>query len=309
MSNTNNKNFINILLDSKSEKESEILYDQILELEYINKIVSHAREQLKELKWTFDKEIKNFNIEDLNKVYNALNELSPHLFLKPETFRKEIVREYEIKFDIDELKEAFNKRDFSFSEKAFIKAKKIIVNLKEYEDLIKKLNQKDYHCKISVDYGDPMYGSYILYIDIFHKDNVYHYPEKAKPTEEEIKRQQKFEEIKKENEIQKRRDKIENSFSRRVLKIFNLILFLTLIFFSWIAQSGQADFLFWKSAPGLYYWLLGPSLILTILNYDETDLIKSFKNYKKYLMVHNATLIILTFLTIMNSSYIFGRYF
>ena len=309
MSSDNNLNLINKIVNSKSVENSEIFTNQIIELEYINKIVSIAKKELEELKWTFDKEIKNFKIEDLNKVYNALNELSPHLFLKPGTFRKEIVREYEIKFDIDELEETFNKRNFSFSEKAFIKAKKIIVNLKEYEDLIKKLNQKDYHCKISVDPGDPMYGSYILYIDIFHKENVYHYPEKAKPTEEEIKRQQKFEEIQKENEIQKKRDKIENSFSRRALKIFNLILFLALIFFSWIAQSGQADFLFWKSAPGLYYWLLGPSLILTILNYDETDLIKSFKNYKKYLMVHNATLIILTFLTIMNSSYIFGRYF
>ena len=309
MSNINNKNFINILLDSKSKKESEILYDQILELEYINKIVSHAREQLKELKWTFDKEIKNFNIEDLNKVYNALNELSPHLFLKPETFRKEIVREYEIKFDIDELKEAFNKRDFSFSEKAFIKAKKIIVNLKEYEDLIKKLNQKDYHCKISVDYGDPMYGSYILYIDIFHKDNVYHYPEKAKPTDEEVKKAKDYEAYKKAVEIDKIRNSINSSFSRKLYKSINLILFLVLLVVCWFLIEVKASIRFWENATGFYYWLLIPSLVLTILNMEDTDFIKTLKNYRKYLMIHNFTLIILIFLFLINSAYIFGRYF
>ncbi len=309
MSSENNLNLINKIIKSKSDEALERFTDQVYELEYINKIVSLADKQLKDLKWTFEREIKNFDIDDLNKTYEAFDEISPHLFLKPGTFRKEIVQQYNIEFDDNEVSEAIDKRVSSFAKQAFKEARNEIVYLKVYESLQKELSQKDYNCKISVDYGDPIYGSYIMYIDIFHKDNVFHYPEKAKPSEEEIKRQQKFEEIKKENETQKKRDKIENSFSRRALKIFNLILFLTLIFFSWIAQSGQADFLFWKSAPGLYYWLLAPSLILIIFNYDETELIKSFKKYKKYLMVHNATLIILTFLTIMNSSYIFGKYF
>lgn len=309
MSSDNNLNLINKIVKSKSGENSEKFTNQIIELEYINIIVSIAKEALKELKWTFDKEIQNFNVEDLNKVYNALDEISPHLFLKPGTFRKEIVQEYEIKSDIDELEKAFNKRNLSFSEKAFIKAKKIIVNLKEYEDLIKKLSQKDYHCKISVDLGDPMYGSYILYIDIFHKDNVYHYPEKAKPTDEEVQKAKDYEAYKKSVEIDKIRNSINDSFSRKLYKSINLILFLVLLIVCWFLIEVRASIRFWENATGLYYWLLIPSLVLTILNMEDTDFIKTLKNYRKYLMIHNFTLMILIFLFFINSAYIFGRYF
>ena len=305
MSSENKLNLINKIVKSKSGETLNKFADQVYELEYINKIVLLAETKLQELEFNFEGEIKNFDRSELNKKYTAFDELSPHLFLKPGTFRKEIVEDYEIEFDDKEIEELVNDKSFSFEQIAFNKAKNIIVYSEAYEALRKTLNEKNYNCKISTTTGDPMVGNSIMFIDIFHREDPFYSAKKSEPSKEEIERKELRENM--ENERIQRDEKfaLSESPERRLLKWINAILCIFL--FIVVTQSGLVEtlptFRFWEQPLTLYNYAAIPTTILFFINMDDEFNFKSLENYKKYLKIHNWTVAIAMVVTVFTFMY------
>ena len=165
---------INLIIKSKNQEELSELIDEILFLECKKRVVDIAIKKIQELQLNYEKEIKNFDIGKLNERHEAFDELSPHLFLKPGTFRKVLIESFEIKFKNEVIKEEVSKKDIIYKEKLYKEAKKTIVYSEAYETLRKKLNFKNLNCKIEIDIGDPRFSTYIMSLDIFNPDNPFY---------------------------------------------------------------------------------------------------------------------------------------
>jgi len=305
MSSENNLNLINKIIKSKSGEALNKFANQVYELEYINKIILLAETELQELKFNFEEEIKNFDRSKLNKKYTDFDELSPHLFLKPGTFRKEIVQSFEIKFDDKEIKNLVYEKSFSFTKIAFKKARDTIVYSDAYEALRKTLNEKNYNCKISTEINNPMYGSYLMSIDIFHKEDPFYSSKKQEPSKEEIEREKRVEDLKKEHLESDAKQALSESPERRLLKFINAILCIFL--FIIITQFGINDLFFnlrfWEQPLALYIYAAIPTTIFFFINFDDEFNFKSLKNYKKYLKIHNWTVAIAMVVTVFTFMY------
>jgi len=307
MSSENNLNLVNKIIKSKSGEALERFTDQVYELEYINKIVDIAKTQLQELGFTFEGEIKNFDRNELNKKYTAFDQLSPHLFLKPGTFRKEIVRSYEVKFDDKEIENLAYKKSFSFRKNAFKKARDTIIYSDAYEALRKTLNEKNYNCKISTDIDDPMSGSYLMSIDIFHREDPFYSSKKQEPSKEEIEREKWREDLKNKRIESDAILELSKSLERRLLKWINAILCIFLFIAINLYGINELFFnlRFWEQPLALYIYAGIPTAILFFINFDDEFNFKSLKNYKKYLKIHNWTVAIAMVVTVFTFMYQF----
>ena len=184
MSDSAPLNLIELIIKSKDDKQLSKLADQVLTLECQNQIIERADKQIQHLLLTFENEIKNFDIDELNKIYHVSDKLSPHLFLKPGTFRKEIVYTRDIKFIDDFVEKEIRDRNLKYKKKIYKAAKDIIVNSATYEALRKKLYSQELICKIVIDLDDPRYSTYVMSLDIFRRDNEFYFPNKQEPSKQ-----------------------------------------------------------------------------------------------------------------------------
>ena len=209
--------------------------------------------------------------------------------------------------NLELLENLVYKKSFSFTKIAFKKARDAIVYSDAYEALRKTLNEKNYNCKISTDIDDPMSGSYLMSIDIFHKEDPFYSSKKQEPSKEEIEREKRVEDLKKEHLESDAKQALSESPERRLLKFINAILCIFL--FIIITQSGINDLFFnlrfWEQPLALYIYAGIPTTIFFFINFDDEFNFKSLKNYKKYLKIHNWTVAIAMVVTVFTFMYQF----
>ena len=66
---------------------------------------------------------------------------------------------------------------------------------------------------------------------------------------------------------------------------------------------------FWEYPLTLYFYAAVPASILLLLNIEDDLFFKSLESYKKYLTIHNWTLLIIINITIFTVLYHYFKYF